>query len=84
MATSIIGQVIAIPFAIVGVIGALALPPSWGFAALMLSSNVASVLTGGLLGPFTGGVLALQYMDQRFRKEGLDIELLNQTSRAGQ
>ncbi len=84
VATSIIGQVIAIPFAIIGVVGALALPPSWGFAALMLSSNVSSVLTGGLLGPFTGGVLALQYMDQRFRKEGLDIELLNQTSRAGQ
>ena len=49
----------------------------------MLSSNLSTVLTGGLLGPFTGGVLALQYMDQRFRKEGLDIELLNQTSRAG-
>ena len=35
----------------------------------------------GASGPFTGGVLALQYLDQRFRKEGLDIELLEQTAR---
>lgn len=78
---SVIGQVIAIPFAIVGVIGVVVLPESWGFAAMMLSSHLSTILTGGLLGPFTGGVLALQYMDQRFRKEGLDIELLEQTAR---
>jgi hypothetical protein len=81
LATSLIGQVIAIPFAVFGIVGLLALPDSWGFAGMMLSSNLSTVLTGGLLGPFTAGVLALQYLDQRFRKEGLDIELLNQTSR---
>jgi hypothetical protein len=81
LATSLIGQVIAIPFAIFGIVGLFWLPDSWGFAGMMLTSNLSTVLTGGLLGPFTGGVLALQYIDQRFRKEGLDIELLNQTSR---
>ncbi len=81
LATSLIGQVIAIPFAILGIVGLLALPDSWGFAGMLLTSHLATVLTGGLLGPFTAGVLALQYIDQRFRKEGLDIELLNQTSR---
>ncbi len=80
LATTLIGQVIAIPFAILGILGLLALPESWGFAGMMLTSHLSTILTGGLLGPFTAGVLALQYIDQRFRKEGLDIELLNQTS----
>ena len=81
LVVSLIGQVIAIPFAIFGVVGVFVLPESWGFAAMMLSTHVSTILTGGLLGPFTGGVLALQYLDQRFRKEGLDIELLEQTAR---
>ena len=81
LVVSLIGQVIAIPFAIFGIVGLFVLPESWGFAAMMLSSHLSTILTGGLLGPFTGGVLALQYLDQRFRKEGLDIELLEQTAR---
>jgi hypothetical protein len=80
LVVGLIGQVIAIPFAIFGVVGVVVLPESWKFAAMMLSSHVSTVLTGGLLGPFTAGVLALQYLDQRFRKEGLDIELLEQTA----
>lgn len=80
LVTALVGQVIAMPFAVLGVVGLVVLPDSWGFVAMMLSSHLATVLTGGLLGPFTGGVMALQYLDQRFRKEGLDIELLHRTS----
>ena len=39
--------------------------------------RTAAVVTGAVTNPFTGGVTALQYYDQRFRKEGHDIELLN-------
>ena len=53
------------------------LAPGWGTVALLLSSYLASVVTGAVTSPFTGGVSALQYFDQRFRKEGHDIELLN-------
>ena len=80
LTTSLVGQVIAIPFAILGVVAIFALPGGWGVAGMILSSNLSTVLIRGLFGPFTGGVLALQYLDQRFRKEGLDIELLNRTS----
>lgn len=80
LAGAVVGQVIALPFAALGMVGTFALPAGWGFVAMMLSSHVATVLTGALVGPFTGGVLALQYLDQRFRKEGLDIELVNQTA----
>jgi hypothetical protein len=50
---------------------------------MLLSSNVSTVLIGALIGPFNAAVLALQYYDQRFRKEGLDIQLLNQSLHAG-
>lgn len=73
----IVGQIVAIPFTVLGVVGLLLLPSSWGTVALLLSSYVASVVTGAVTSPFTGGVSALQYFDQRFRKEGYDIELLN-------
>jgi len=73
----IVGQIVAIPFTVLGVVGLLLLPSSWGTVALLLSSYLASVVTGAVTSPFTGGVSALQYFDQRFRKEGYDIELLN-------
>jgi hypothetical protein len=78
---SAIGQVVAIPFAILGAVLLLSLPDGWGVSGMMLSSNVSTILVGGLLGPFTAGVVALQYLDQRFRKEGLDIELINRSAR---
>ncbi len=81
--TSFVGQVIAIPFAIVGVILLFLLPESWALAGMLLASNVSSILIGALVGPFNAAVLALQYYDQRFRKEGLDIQLLDQSLHAG-
>jgi len=81
--TSFIGQVIAIPFAIVGGVLLFVLPENWALAGMLLSSNVSTVLIGALIGPFNASVLALQYYDQRFRKEGLDIQLLNQSLHAG-
>ena len=81
--TSFVGQVIAIPFAILGVALLFLLPASWALAGMLLSSNVSTVLIGALIGPFNAAVLALQYYDQRFRKEGLDIQLLNQSLHAG-
>ena len=83
LTTSFVGQVIAIPFAILGVILLFLLPESWALAGMLMSSNISSVLIGALIGPFNAAVLALQYYDQRFRKEGLDIQLLNQSLHAG-
>ena len=59
------------------------LPASWALAGMLLTSHVSTILTGALIGPFTAGVLVLQYLDQRFRKEGLDIELLDRTLAPG-
>lgn len=81
--TSFVGQVIAIPFGILGFVSLFALPDGWGLVGMLLISNVSTVLTGALVGPFTSAVMALQYYDQRFRKEGLDIALLNQSLQSG-
>jgi hypothetical protein len=74
--SSVVGQVLTVPFAIAGVVLAVLLPSTSGlwwvtFAVLGLGSFVASVITM----PFTAGVTALQYVDQRIRREALDIEL---------
>ncbi|WP_148076913.1 hypothetical protein [Nocardioides aurantiacus] len=74
-------QVVAVPFSVLGAVLAFVLPPAWGLPGLLLASNVGSILTGALVGPFTAGVTGLQYVDQRFRKEGLDITLLDETLR---
>jgi hypothetical protein len=83
LVTGLVGQVIAIPFAILGVLSVFVLPEGWALAGMLLSTNISTVLTGALVGPFSAGVMALQYYDQRFRKEGLDIQLLQQSLQPG-
>ena len=78
MAAYFVGQLVAIPFVIIGVVLMFVLPGSWGFVALLLATYLSAVVTGAITSPFIGGVTALQYYDQRFRKEGHDIELLDQ------
>lgn len=77
LATTILNQFIGVPFAIVGAGLALGFPGAAGTVGLLLSSNIASVISGAIIGPFAGAVAVLQYLDQRFRKEGFDIELIN-------
>ncbi|MCW2846744.1 MAG: hypothetical protein JWR90_718 [Marmoricola sp.] len=83
LATGLVSQVIAIPFAIAGAVAGFLLPSSWSLVGVLLTSNLSTVLTGALVGPFSAGIAALQYYDQRFRKEGLDIQLLQQTLQDG-
>ena len=66
-----------VPFALLGAGLAFGLDNGGGTVGLLLSSNVASVLSGAIIGPFAGAIAVLQYVDQRFRKEGFDIELVN-------
>ena len=79
LAASLVSQVVAIPFAVLGAVSIFVLPDSWALAGMMLTSHVSTILTGAVIGPFTAGIVALQYLDQRFRKEGLDIQLLERT-----
>ena len=77
IATYIVSQIISVPFSLLGVVLATSAPDSGGLTGLLLSSNVATIVSGAIVAPFTGAVAVLQYLDQRFRKEGFDIELIN-------
>ncbi|MCQ4084923.1 hypothetical protein NGB36_31240 [Streptomyces sp. RB6PN25] len=78
----VITSMIAIPFTAVGAVlggdGAQTLlangttPTSWPFLVVI---GIGTVIGTTITFPISAGVTALLYMDQRIRREGLDIEL---------
>ncbi len=69
-------QVIAIPLSIVGAVSGVLLEGTAGALVLVFSSYLSQIIVGAITTPFTSGVVALQYVDQRIRKEGLDVSLI--------
>jgi hypothetical protein len=51
-----------------------------GLLILVVSNALSAVVTAAFVAPFTASVASLQYVDQRIRKEGYDVELM---TRAG-
>lgn len=82
VAAYFVAQLLTIPLGLVGVFAGVALPGSLGTTLLLVSGQLSSVLVGAVVGPFTGAVAVLQYLDLRFRKEGFDIELIAWTEQA--
>lgn len=79
LVTGFASQMLAIPFGVIAVAGVLIWPDTVvGVLVTTLAQNVSQVITGALITPFSAGVAALQYLDQRIRKEGYDIELIAQ------
>ena len=46
------------------------------FTAQVVTDHLLSFIVGAVTTPFTAGVTALLYLDQRMRREGLDVSLL--------
>ena len=46
-------------------------------------SGLASLISGAITTPFTAGVDALMAIDQRIRREGLDVQLIHAAQRGG-
>ena len=79
--TGIAGGILGVPFAIVGVVGGLVTSNVEATLMIMVVTNaVAKVVSAAFVAPFTAAVASLQYLDQRMRKEGYDVELM---TRAG-
>ena len=76
--TAIASQVLATPLALIGPVAITALGPQYALLGLVVVQAVTQVLTAALVSPFTGAVTALQYLDQRIRKEAYDVELITQ------
>jgi hypothetical protein len=76
LVAAVVGQVVAVPLGVVSVFAALQLSGAAGALVTVFASYVSQLLVGALTTPFTSGVAALQYVDQRIRKEGLDVQLI--------
>lgn len=75
--TSIVSQVLATPFALVGGLGLSLLESNPALAAAVYAGSVSIGSTVGLVLaiPFLAAVVALLYVDRRIRLEGLDVAL---------
>jgi hypothetical protein len=76
LVVGVAGQVLAIPIGLVGGVGSVALSGTAAGLVLVFSSYVSQIVVGTLTTPFSSAVVALQYVDQRIRKEGLDVQLI--------
>jgi hypothetical protein len=47
----------------------------------VFSAYLSQIVVGAITTPFTSAVIALQYVDQRIRKEGLDVQLIAASQR---
>lgn len=70
---AIISMIIALPFDLLG--GGAALGGGAMSTGAIWLSALGGVVAGAITYPFSAGVTALLYIDQRMRKEGMDIEL---------
>ncbi|MXG90473.1 hypothetical protein [Nocardioides flavescens] len=78
LVTGIAGSVLTAPISLAGnLVGPLA-GEQYAVLALVLTQAVSQVVSAAFVTPFTTAVTSLQYLDQRMRKEGYDIELMRQ------
>ncbi|GAB3863950.1 hypothetical protein GCM10028801_32440 [Nocardioides maradonensis] len=71
------GGMIATPINIVGEV-MMAVSPTHALLILSIMYALATVTSNAFTAPFKGAVAALQYLDQRIRKEGYDVELMRE------
>ena len=81
--SAVISQIVQLPFGLLGG-GLLGFDPE-AAARLpaLLASAVGAILAGAITSPFNAGVLVLLYVDQRMRREALDLELARAAGVAG-
>jgi hypothetical protein len=73
----IAAQILAFPLSIIGGVGIVATgDPEHLYVWQAIIAGVSGLITGALTTPFTAGVDALLYVDQRIRREGFDVQLM--------
>ena len=76
--TSIAAQVLTTPISLLLSLVVTGLGPQYALLGLVLAQAVSTVVAAAFVTPFTGAVTAVQYLDQRIRKEAYDVELLRE------
>jgi hypothetical protein len=81
---STVAQVIVIPIALFGVIGVIALGgESQIFMWQAILGGISGLVSAVITTPFSAGVDALLTVDQRIRREGLDVQLIHTAQHGG-
>jgi hypothetical protein len=74
---------IGIPIGLVGQIIGVAVGTRYALLVLVVTQALTQVVSAAFVTPFTSAVTALQYLDQRMRKEAYDVELMQQAGITG-
>lgn len=74
------GSLLTVPISLGGQLAVAAAGPEHALLGLVLVQAVTTVVASAFVAPFSAAVTSLQYLDQRIRKEGYDVELM---ARAG-
>lgn len=70
-------QVLTVPLSLIGTVGMIGTDDAQNmFVWQAVIAGVTGLITGALTTPFTAGVDALLYVDQRIRREGFDVQLI--------
>lgn len=77
-------QIITFPIALGGIVAIIGLgAEDQLFMWQAVLTGVASLISGALTTPFTAGVDALLTVDERIRREGLDVQLIHAAQQGG-
>lgn len=74
------GSMLTAPLSVGGQFVIIALGDEYALLGLVVLQALTSVVSAAFVAPFSAAVASLQYVDQRMRKEGFDVELM---TRAG-
>jgi hypothetical protein len=84
LVTSIAGLMLTIPISLVtGSLGDAGMSSEMEAVWQSLANAIGSVVQSAFVAPFTAAVTAVQYVDQRIRKEAFDVELMTRAGTAG-
>jgi hypothetical protein len=79
LVTQIAGSLLTVPLTIVSQVVGAGFPGSrYTVLVVIVLNALATVVASAFVAPFTTAVTSLQYLDQRMRKEGYDVELMAQ------
>jgi len=76
LAAGLVAQVFGVALGVVAIGALFLVGGTTGGLVYVFAQLVSQVLTSAITTPFVSGVTALQYVDQRIRKEGLDVALI--------
>lgn len=83
LATMAVGTIASIVAFVIQSLLLLALPEDQFFIGMALITGISSLVSAVITIPFSAGVDALLYIDQRIRREGLDVQLMQAVQGVG-